>query len=66
MRSVQSFQKRVAGRLSEELVSALEPILETMASLTARIREYDRKLETVAQKLYPETQLLRQCRAWDL
>jgi transposase len=39
---------------------ALEPILETIGSLTERIRDYDRQLETICQEHYPETQLLRQ------
>lgn len=39
---------------------ALEPILKTIASLSARIRDYDRKLEEHAQEHYPETNLLRQ------
>jgi transposase len=44
----------------EALLPALEPILETIGSLTERIREYDRKLETVCREHYPETDLLRQ------
>ena len=39
---------------------ALGPILETIGSLTERIREYDRQLETIRQEHYPETDLLRQ------
>ncbi len=40
---------------------ALGPILEQIGSLTERIREYDRQLETVCQEHYrPETELLRQ------
>jgi len=31
-----------------------------MGSLTERIRDYDRKLETIAEEHYPETALLRQ------
>jgi transposase len=46
--------------LPEALLPALEPILETLADLTARIREYDRKLAALAEELYPETRLLRQ------
>jgi transposase len=42
------------------LREALEPILKTIASLSARIRDYDRKLETLAQEHYQETELLRQ------
>jgi transposase len=41
-------------------LAALGPILEQIGSLTERIREYDRKLETVCEEHYPETQLLRQ------
>ena len=39
---------------------ALGPILEQIGSLTERIRDYDRKLETICQARYPETDLLRQ------
>ena len=39
---------------------ALGAILETIGSLTRCIRQYDRKLETVCQGHYPETELLRQ------
>jgi transposase len=39
---------------------ALEPLLQTIASMTARIEEYDRQLESVADEIYPETKLLRQ------
>jgi transposase len=34
--------------------------VETIASLTERIKDYDRKLKDVAEELYPETKLLRQ------
>ncbi len=46
--------------MPQELVPALGPILKTIASLTERIRDYDRKLEGVAEEIYPETKLLRQ------
>ena len=39
---------------------ALGPILEQIASLTERIRDYDQKLETISKESYPETGLLRQ------
>jgi transposase len=40
---------------------ALEPILEHIGSLTERIRQYERQLETIAKEHYPhETDLLRQ------
>ena len=46
--------------IPEALRPALEPILEQIASLTERIRGYDRRLETVRQENYPETDLLHQ------
>jgi transposase len=44
----------------EALAVALDPALETIASLTERIRGYDRRLEALSRELYPETALLRQ------
>jgi transposase len=35
-------------------------MLEQIGSLTERIREYERQLETVSEEHYPETRLLRQ------
>jgi len=55
-----SFHKRASEHVPEALRPALEPILEQIASLTERIRGYDRRLETVRQEHYPETDLLRQ------
>ena len=39
---------------------ALGPVLEQIASLRGRIRDYDRKLEAISKEHYPETELLRQ------
>jgi transposase len=58
--TTEGFHKKVVGHLPRELASALEPVLKTIASLTERIRDYDRRLEDVAEELYPETGLLRQ------
>jgi transposase len=55
-----SFHKRAQEHIPEELRPALKPILETIASLTERIGDYDRKLETISRERYPETELLRQ------
>jgi transposase len=55
-----SFHKKAAEHIPEALWAALGPILETIGSLTQRIREYDRQLETICQEHYPETDLLRQ------
>src|SRR5215210_1728575 len=40
-----SFHKRAPEHIPEALLPALEPVLEQIASLTERIRDYDRKLE---------------------
>jgi transposase len=55
-----SFHKKAPEHIPEALWAALGPILETIGSLTERIREYNRQLETICQEHYPETNLLRQ------
>ncbi|MDQ3302648.1 MAG: IS110 family transposase [Actinomycetota bacterium] len=56
-----SFHKRASEHIPEALLPALGPILQTIGSLTERIREYDRKLEAISKEHYPqETELLRQ------
>src|SRR5215204_1391138 len=55
-----TFHKRAPAHIPDALRPALEPILEQIGSLTERIREYDRRLETASEERYPETQLLRQ------
>jgi transposase len=55
-----SFHNKVLEHIPEALWPAVEPILETIGSLTERIREYDRQLETICQEHYPETNLLRE------
>ena len=55
-----SFHKRAAEHIPEALWPALGPVLETIGSLTERIRDYERKLEAVSEEHYPETKLLRQ------
>jgi hypothetical protein len=58
--SARSFHHKVAEQIPQALRVALVPILEIIASLTERIRDYDRKLEKLAGEHYPETELLRQ------
>jgi transposase len=55
-----SFHKKVVEHIPEALWPAIEPLLETIGSLTERIREHDRQLETISKEYYPETGLLRQ------
>jgi transposase len=54
-----SFHKRAKEHIPEALSPALGPVLEQIASLTERIRDYDRKLEAISKEHYPETDLLR-------
>ena len=54
-----SFHKRAPEHIPEALWPALGPILEQIGSLTERIKDYDRKLETISKERYPETDLLR-------
>jgi transposase len=57
--SAASFHTRTASAIPQELEPALSPILETIASLTQRIRAYDRLIQQIADAHYPETRLLR-------
>jgi transposase len=50
----------LAKSLSGELRQALEPLLREVESLNAHIKEYDRRIENMAQKRYPEVALLKQ------
>lgn len=58
--SAESFHKRAPTEMPGVLRGALGPLVETIASLTARIKEYDFELEAMARVDYPETSLLRQ------
>jgi transposase len=46
--------------LPVELQRVLEPLMEQVVSLTARVKEMDRKVEQIAREDYPETVLLQQ------
>ncbi len=55
-----SFHKKAAAHIPQALWPALGPILESIGSLTQRIRDYERQLERISEEHYPETELLRQ------
>jgi transposase len=55
-----NFHKKVPEHVPAALLPALEPLLESIASLSASIQGYDRELEAIAAEHYPETSLLRQ------
>jgi transposase len=58
--SAEVFPRKAVAALGEELSVALGPLLEEVAELTAKIRAYDRKVELLSAKEYPETGLLKQ------
>ena len=55
--SADSLAHKVAPDIPETLHPALLPVLETIASFTRQIREYDRQIEQLCQDQYPETNL---------
>jgi transposase len=55
-----SFHNKAPEHIPEALWPALGPILETIGSLTERIRDYERKLEVISKEYYRDTELLRQ------
>jgi len=49
-----------AEELSPELQAALQPLLVALESLSEQIREYNERIESLAQKSYPQVALLKQ------
>jgi transposase len=49
-----------AQGLSSELQAALEPLLAAVESVSERIREYNERIEQLAQQNYPQVALLKQ------
>lgn len=58
--STPSFAKRAASQLPEVLRESLLPVLETLGELSRKIRQFDRRIEQLAQEQYPVTNLLRE------
>jgi transposase len=54
-----SFARKVAPGIPEPLRPALDPVLDTIASLTHQIKSYDQKTEELCSERYPETKILR-------
>jgi transposase len=50
----------ITKNLKPELREALEPLLGEIESLTARIAEYDTRIEQIAKEVYPEVARLKQ------
>jgi transposase len=56
----ENFETKVADHVPEALRPAIRPLLAVIALLTKSIRRYDRAIEQLCKKVYPETALLRQ------
>jgi len=55
-----AFHTRAPEQIPDELKPMLSPLVDTIADVTRRIREYELAIERVAREHYPETALLRQ------
>jgi len=57
---VRNLNPEKAQGLSPELQVALQPLLAAIESVSEQIREYNQRIETLAQHSYPEVALLKQ------
>lgn len=60
--SAETFHNAAAKTIPERMSPALQPMVEQIQSLTAKIKEYDKQVATLASKQYPETGALQQVR----
>ena len=58
--NVRNMNPEKAEELSPKLQSALEPLLAGIAVLSEQIREYNERIEKLAQQSYPQVALLKQ------
>jgi transposase len=58
--NVRNINPEKAEGLSPELQSALEPLLACIESVSEQIREYNERIEKLAQESYPQVALLKQ------
>src|SRR5258705_1993781 len=58
--NVRNMNPEKAEGLSPELQAALEPLLVGLESLSEQIREYNERIEKLAQESYPQVALLQQ------
>ena len=63
--NVRNMNPEKAEGLSPELQSALEPLLAGIEELSEQIREYNERIEKLAQESYPQVALLRQIKGWN-
>ena len=58
--STRGFVNNAVSRVPSDLQPSLGPLLETIATLSAQIKAYDRAVEHIAREQYPDTARLRQ------
>jgi transposase len=56
----EAFVRKVLGAIPESLKTGLLPVLEMITSLNGQIKALDRRVDVLANDVYPETKLLRQ------
>jgi transposase len=56
--STRCFAKRSLAVMPPGLAQALAPVLEQIAEMTIKIKQYDRRIQQLTQTEYPETQAL--------
>jgi transposase len=56
--STRCFAKRSLGVMPPGLIQALGPVLQQIADMTTKIKQYDRQIQQLTQTVYPETQAL--------
>jgi len=58
--NVDNFHKAVEERIPQEVRETLGPLLKVIGDLTAQIRCYDKRVEELCRKEYPQTEALQQ------
>lgn len=58
--SANAFAQRVRENVEKEMLTAMNPLLELIDTLTEKIRWYESKLKELVEQKYPEVDLLRQ------
>jgi len=58
--STASFVSKAAPSIPDPLRPILEPVLETLMTMTDKIGGYDRRIQELSESEFPETQVLRQ------
>lgn len=58
--SAASFAGRAINLLDKSLLPALEPLIDTIAEISDRIKKLDKHIDNLAAERYPETEVLQQ------